>query len=76
MRTIFITDEISELQYERLARIVGMITNAMVDKYWGSFEFKFEKGNPLPHVPARESRVLYTREPEKYTGFTNKTRIK
>ncbi len=62
MRIIKITDKLSPDAYEKLARIVGMVTDAMVDEYWGSLEFKFEKGNPLPHVPARESRVLYTRD--------------
>jgi len=66
MKVIEITDKISGDKFLKLASIVGMITDAMVDEYWGSLEFKFEKGNPLPHVPARESRVLYTREPMKF----------
>ena len=66
MRIIEITEALSNDKFEKLARIVGMVTDAMVEEYWGSLEFKFEKGNPLPHVPARESRVLYTREPMKF----------
>jgi hypothetical protein len=62
VRVIQITDDLSPEKFERLARIVGMVTDAMVDEYWGSLEFKFERGNPLPHVPARESRVLYERK--------------
>ena len=61
MRVIHVTDDISVDQYERLARIVGMLTDAMVDKFWGSYEFKMENGNPLPHVPVRESKELYKR---------------
>jgi|10_taG_2_1085330.scaffolds.fasta_scaffold00884_7 hypothetical protein len=73
MRVIYITDELSNDQYEKLAMIVGMVANAMVDKYWGSFEFKMENGNPLPHVPAKESRVLFERS-SNGTKETRKTK--
>jgi len=58
MRIIQISDDLSAKQFEMLAKMVGMIADAMVDKYYGSFEFKMENGNPLPHVPVKESRAL------------------
>ncbi|KKM91054.1 hypothetical protein LCGC14_1232400 [marine sediment metagenome] len=62
MRAITVADELSKDKGDKLVKIIKMVSGAMIDEYWGSLEFKFEKGNPLPHVPARESRVLYTRE--------------
>lgn len=62
MRVITVTDELSKDKGDKLLKIVKMVSDAMVNEYWGSLEFKFEKGNPLPHVPARESRVLYERK--------------
>lgn len=59
MRVITVTDKISNRQFERLAKYVGWVADAMVDKHYGSFEIKLEKGNPLPHVPIKESRELY-----------------
>jgi hypothetical protein len=62
MKMIAVDEKLDISQAERLRRIVAMISDAMVDRYWGSLEFKFENGYPLPHVPARESRVLYERK--------------
>ena len=62
MRVITVDDGLSKDKGDKLLKIVTMISNAMLEEYWGSLEFKFEKGNPLPHVPARESRVLYERK--------------
>lgn len=58
-KVIKVTDKLSAKQFERLARIVGMLTDAMVAGFYGSFEFKLENGNPLPHVPVKESKELY-----------------
>ncbi len=62
MRIITVDSSLSKDKAEKLMKIVQMISSAMKEEYWGSLEFKFEKGNPLPHVPARESRVLYERK--------------
>ncbi len=62
MRVITVDDGLSKDKGDKLLKIVKMISDAMLEEYWGSLEFKFEKGNPLPHVPARESRVLYERK--------------
>jgi hypothetical protein len=61
MRVITVHDGLSKDKGDKLVKIMKMISDAMLSEYWGSLEFKFEKGNPLPHVPARESRVLYER---------------
>ena len=62
MRVITVDDGLSKDSGDKLLMIVKMISDAMLSEYWGSLEFKFEKGRPLPHVPARESRVLYERK--------------
>ena len=62
MRVITVADELSKDKGDKLVKIMKMVSDAMLNEYWGSLEFKFEKGNPLPHVPARESRVLYERK--------------
>ncbi len=62
MRVITVHDGLSKDKGDKLVKIMKMISDAMLEEYWGSLEFKFEKGNPLPHVPARESRVLYERK--------------
>lgn len=58
MRIIQVTDDLSTKQFEMLAKMIGMVTDAMVAKFYGSFEFKMENGNPLPNVPIKESRAL------------------
>lgn len=62
MRAITVHEGLSKDKGEKLLKIMKMVSDAMLSEYWGSLEFKFEKGNPLPHVPARESRVLYERK--------------
>ncbi len=62
MRILTVPNEISKDKGEKLLKIMNMICDSMIAEYWGSLEFKFEKGNPLPHVPARESRVLFERK--------------
>ncbi len=61
-RVIAVDDAMSSDQAEKLRRIMAVISDAMLNKYWGSIEFKFERGNPLPNYPARESKVLYERK--------------
>ncbi len=58
MRVITVSDELSPKQFEGLAMMIGQITDAMVDGFYGSFEVKFDNGNLLPHFPAKESREL------------------
>jgi len=58
MRIIQVSDKLSGKQFERLAQIVGIMTDAMVDNFYGSFEIKMEKGTPLPYVPKKESVAL------------------
>ncbi len=61
-RVIAVDDELSDDLAEKLRKMMKVISNAMVAEYWGSIEFKFEKGKPLPNYPARESKVLYERK--------------
>ncbi len=61
MKVITITDNMDQNQFNKLARAVGMLSDAIINEHWGSFEFKMEAGNLLPHVPVKESRGLYKR---------------
>lgn len=58
MRIIQVSDELTTKQFEGLAMMTGQITDAMVDKFYGSFEVKFDNGNLLQHFPSKESRDL------------------
>lgn len=62
MRVITVPDELSSDLGDKLTKIMKVVTDAMLAEYWGSIEFKFEKGKPLPNYPARESKVLYERK--------------
>jgi hypothetical protein len=62
MRVITVDERLSKDLGDKLVKIMKVVSNAMIQEYWGSIEFKFEKGKPLPNYPARESKVLYERK--------------
>ena len=60
-RIIAVDNKLDRDHAHKLCLMVKVISDAMVNGLWGSIEFKFENGIPLPHYPARESKVLYNR---------------